>query len=82
MPAGPTIPQRLRRIIWEHEGRELCSAEVGNDIRCDLDLDPYEAGIIKEMIETDTHVRILTQKRKDAIWIPNDLVTRRFYFED
>jgi hypothetical protein len=81
MPAAPTAP-RLRRIIWDHEGRELCSAEIGTSIGCDLGKDPWDAGIIKELVETDTEVRIFTRNREDALCIPKTFVTHRLYFED
>jgi hypothetical protein len=81
MPATPTIP-RLRRIIWEYQGRQLCTAEVGKSIECDLRTDPYEAGIINELVETARNVRILTQNRREPLDIPASLITRRSYFED
>jgi hypothetical protein len=75
-------PKRLRRIIWEYQGSQLCSAEVGKSIECDLGTDPYGAGIIKELVETARNVRILTQNRREPLDIPASLITHRSYFED
>jgi hypothetical protein len=67
--------KRLRRIIWEYQGSQLCSAEVGKNIECDLRTDPYGAGIIKELVETARNVRIiLTQNRREPIDISASLI--------
>jgi hypothetical protein len=79
MPAtDSTSPRRLRKIIWAYDGSQICIAEVDNPGKGD----PFEAGIIKELIETATDVRILTQNRREPIDISASLVTHRFYFED
>jgi hypothetical protein len=78
MPAtDSTSPRRLRKIIWAYDGSQICIAEVDNPGKGD----PFEAGIIKELIETATDVRILTQNRREPIDISASLVTHRFYFE-
>ena len=78
-----TSPRRLRKIIWAYDGSQICIAEVDNEIDGDPEKgDPFEAGIIKELIETATDVRILTQNRREPIDISASLATHRFYFED
>src|SRR5438094_290572 len=47
-----------------------------------LDLDPDEAGMIKEVTETATDVRILTQNRREPLEISASLITHRSYFEE
>jgi len=78
-----TSPRRLRKIIWAYDGSQICIAEVDNEIDGDPGKgDPFEAGITKELIETATYVRILTQNRREPIDISASLITHRFYFED
>jgi hypothetical protein len=75
-------PKRLRRIIWEYQGNQICTAEVGKNIECDLRTDPFEAGIVNELIETPRGVRIIAQNRREPLDISASLITHRDDFED
>jgi hypothetical protein len=78
-----TSPRRLRKIIWAYDRSQICIAEIDNEIDGDPEKgDPFEAGIKKQLIETATYVRILTQNRREPIDISASLITHRFYFED